>query len=353
MAGLAAEQISDLITSTLKDLGRMRFTEIASTLQRYHALPHMLKEKKVKFQGGVGIRWNVLAEHSGAARHTALYDTDVVDVKDVLTFGSVPWRNTETSYAFDLREFDMNMGAAEIVDLVQVRRADSLISLAELMETAMWSKPTNSTDQKTPYGLQYWLVSAGSSSFKGFRTVNASGFSGGRGLIDSSVYTRWSNWADRYTSVTKTDLVEKMREGAEKTDFTSPIDTPNYDRGRPDMYYYMDYATKASLKNVAEKQNDQLGFDVDAAEGKLRFQGHPVSYVPKLDAATGSPILQIDWSVLHPVFLNNWYMKETKPYMAPGQHNVRRVHIDFTWNTRCHNLRRLAIFDTADWSAAA
>lgn len=348
MPGVAVENISDVITTTLRKLGRLKFTNLAFDLQRYHALPHIFKRKKKGVSGGYGDRFNVLAEDSGAARDTLLYEVDTVPIQDVATYGFVPFRNTETSYGFDVREQAFNQpGFEQIVDLVQMRRAASLTSLAKHMEARLWGQPDDSSDERKAYGLKYWFTS---STTKGFNGGNKTNFSAGPANLNCDTHDAWKHWTGRYAARTQDDLGDLMRECAEKIDFTSPIDCPEYDRGKPDMYLYMNYDTKADIKKWMEQQNDQLGRDVDSAEGRVTFQGHPMSYVPFLDGATGDPVLFVDWTVLFPIFQNGWWMKETKPYMSPGQHNGRRVHIDFVWNLRCHNRRRLGLIDSSSWS---
>jgi hypothetical protein len=49
MAVIQADDIADLTTSTLRDLGRMRFTEVASDLQDFIAMGQLLRRERVSF----------------------------------------------------------------------------------------------------------------------------------------------------------------------------------------------------------------------------------------------------------------------------------------------------------------
>ena len=188
MATLTDAEISDLVTSTLQDLGRMRFTQIAQRVQHYEVMGKMLKKDKLQFDdGGYGIKRTIMVDHSNAARHVGLYETDDVNVGDVLQTIAIPWRHLTTNFAYERREILENSGVSRIVKLLDVRRTDAMISMAELMETAFWSKPADSTDETKPFGISYWIVYNATTGFNG---GNATGFTTGPGGLDSATYTR-------------------------------------------------------------------------------------------------------------------------------------------------------------------
>ena len=84
MAALQASDIADLITTTQKDLGRMKWTDISYSLQEHVALPMILQKEKVSYQSGNALQWNVQTATSGAAKDTGLYAIDNVNVTDVM-----------------------------------------------------------------------------------------------------------------------------------------------------------------------------------------------------------------------------------------------------------------------------
>ena len=69
---LSSDQIDDLVTGTLDDLGRFRWTEIATDLQEFIALPQILNQERVGFESGVGVQKNIMVDHSGNARHVGM-----------------------------------------------------------------------------------------------------------------------------------------------------------------------------------------------------------------------------------------------------------------------------------------
>tara|TARA_R110000824_G_scaffold6238_3_gene28883 strand:+ start:740 stop:1783 length:1044 start_codon:yes stop_codon:yes gene_type:complete len=345
---LSHDQILDLVKATQKELGRMKWTEIATDLSHYEVLPKMLKKDRVQFETGEGLQRNVMTEESGAAKHVGLYNVDDVNVSDVLQNIDVPFRHTTTNYAFDRREKAMNGGAEQIVDLIRVRRADSMISLAVLLESTFWSKPTDSTDKVTPFGLFYWIVQNASEGFNG---GNPAGFSSGAGNLSSTTFPRWANYTNSYAAsggVSKTDLIKKLRKAHRKTDFRSPVDIPDYRTGRGQNYrLYVNESTISDMEDVGEGQNENLGRDLAPMDGTIAFRRNPVVYIPKLDDETNNPVFLVNWSVFNIFFLRGEHLREEGPDKVASQHNVYQVHVDLTWNTLCTNRRRLGVIYAA------
>ena len=336
---ITVDDIGDMIVSTRKHEGELRWTDIASELQHYHALPQLLKEEKVLFDAGRGIQRNLQVEFGNAARNVGLYENDNVNVPDVMKTIDIPWRHTTTDYAIERREIAMNRKPERIVELIRTRRAASMISLAKRIETDFWSKPVDSSDETTPFGVFYWIVP---NSTQGFNGGNPAGFTAGAGGLDSSVYTEWANWTDQYVEVSKDDLVDKMNLAYLKTDFMSPVDIPDYQRGADRYVIYCNLETYRKFRRIGERQNENIGNDIDAYNGKIRFNDNPIRWVPQLDTDATNPVLFINWAIFFIGFLEGEYMNEDKPRRAPNQHTVVKVHIDLSWNTVCDNRRRLA-----------
>lgn len=344
MPTLQADNIGDLVTLTQKQLGRNKWSDISLSLQNYVALPNILKSQKVVVDGGYGLQWNVQVRNAGLARNVGLWETDSVNVQDVMVNASAPWRHTTVSYAIEKHEVSINSGPSRIVDLVQVRRHTAMNDLAEIMETNFWSKPTDSTDTVKPFGVPYWIVKNNSTGFNG---GNPSGFTAGAGGLSSSTYANWSNYTAQYTAVTKDDLIRKARAAAYKTNFIAPNPNPNYARGESQRFgHYMNYATLASLEEILEAQNQNLGNDLASKDGMTMFRRLPCTPVAYLDADTTNPWYGIDWSVFQPSFLSGWYMNEVTMPPLSNQHNVIVTHIDNSYNFQCFNRRQLFVLAT-------
>jgi hypothetical protein len=332
---LQADNLPDLIASTLKDLGEMKITEIATDLQDHVAMKNLLKKNRVVLESGTGIQWDVMVTQSGAARTVGLYASDNVNVGDVLVQANAPWRHLTTNYAFDAREMDMNRSPRRIVDLLKIRRIDCMISLAELMEDLFWRAPAT-TNTLDPYGVPYWITKNNTEGFNGGMFTGYTAIGG----LSSTTYPRWQNWSGQYTSVTKDDLIRKMRHMAVKTNFRPPVDgIPTFNTG-DNHGIYANYTTIGLLEEQLEAQNDNLGNDVASKDGDVLFRRSKVQYVPKLDADTTDPVYFINWGVFKTFILRGWWLKESKINMQPGQHTVASVHVDATLNWICRDRRR-------------
>lgn len=346
MAYLQADDIADLIKTTQRDLGRMKWSDISYTLQEHVALPMLLQREKVSFQSGYGIQWNIATATSGAAKDTEMYATDSVNVSDVMQTANIPWRHVTTNYAIERREVAMNRAPAEIVDLVRIRRNDAMIDLAKHMETRFWTKPTSSTDTQQMYGIPYWIVYPGTTTNTNGAFEGANPYSGvGAGNLSSVTYPNWANWACTYTAITSTDLIRKWRRAATFTNFKAPVPSPSYNTGN-NYGYYTNYSVIGPLEEALEAQNDNLGNDVASKDGRLMFRQVPVTWVPYLEANTANPVYGINWGVLKPAFLAGEYMREEGPTPASTQHSVFVTHVDTTLNLMCTNRRMNFVLGT-------
>lgn len=341
MATLQADGLLDLVASTLKDLGEMRITEIATDLQNHVAMRELMRKNRVSIEAGQGLQWDVMVQHSGGASFTGLYATDNVNVGQVLKQATLPWRHSTANYAIDHRELAMNRNPRRIVDLLKIRRIDCMIATAELMETAFWGFPA-STDDKTPHGIAYHIVKNSSTGFYGGAQSGYNDVSG----LSPTTYPRWRNWTALYTDVSKDDLLPKWREAAVKTNFVPPVDgIPTFNTGNA-YGFYTNYGVIQTLESLLEGQNDNLGNDLASKDGATVFKRTPVMYVPKLDADTTGPVYGVNWGVFKTVILQGWWLKELKIENVPGQHTVTAVHIDNTFNWLNRDRRRNFVLAT-------
>lgn len=346
MPVLQADDIDDVMITTQKQLGRLKWTSIAYDLQEYVFMLQMLQKERITYESGYGVRKQIMVGTSDQATHSGLYDEDEIGVGNIWAEFSTPFRHTKVPYAYDVREMAMNEGAARLVNALKGKRYDGLVSLAKLMESTGWSKPDDDTDNVTPFGVPYWITmySDGNTGV-GMNGTNPVGFSSGRAGISSGDYSQWANWTAKYTDITKADLITSMREIHTKTRFQSPVPHPSYNRGNR-LGIYAPYSVIAGLETVGEAQNENLGRDIASMDGKIVFRGTPITWVPQLDGSSftaSAPIYYINWGCLNIFFLKGFYMAETPPLRSRGSHNVREVWIDCTWNTEATDLRRMGV----------
>lgn len=336
MATIQAENVGDLIADTLRDLGSPKFTDISSNIQRHPAMKNLLRKNRHVLESGTGIQYNVLVAQSNAARNTSIGASDSVNQVDGMIQANTVWRNTVTSYMIEGRLSAMNREPARIVDFVKQQRIMAMISLAELMESNFWGAPA-ATDVLTPLGLPYWVTK---NATKGFNGGVLSGYTTVAN-INPTTYPNWQNWTAPYTAVTRDDFIRQAREAATKTDFMPPVDgVPSPNTG--DEYgFYTNYPVVQQLEEAVESQNDNLGNDVAARDGKALFRRVPVEWIPWLDRDTTNPFYGINWGWFKTYILRGWWLKETNIEYTPGQHTVASHYIDCTYNfisknRRCH-----------------
>jgi hypothetical protein len=346
---LSAEAIADLVTTTQNELGELKWTDLASNYQNYVVLPQILKKKKIRIRSGAQISRNIMLKHSNAARFVGLYATDVVAVKNVMSTITVPWRHGTTNYAIERREVAMNREPRRIVELVQEKRADAMIAMAELLEENFWH--TISDDDVTPFGIQYWVV-WGSGSSTGAHTYAASAnhgnFASGPGGL-SSTNKGWGNFTFTYTNLDKADGLPKLRKALRECGYKPPVSIPQYDSGPPSYGLYVNGDTIQTMEDIGEGQNENLGRDIAVMDGQIMVRKIPVVWVSYLDDySTSDPIWGIDWSVFKPYFLDGEYLNEqTEPGRFP-QHTVTKTFVDLTANYVCENRRKLFVGAKAD-----
>lgn len=357
MAVLQAADIGDIVTSTLRELGRFKLQNLMHTIQRFTILPSMLQERRVVVESGYETRFNVQTGIGGNAKQVGLFDTDVTNVVDTTTFATAPFRFTKTSYQFDEREIPMNSGASQIFNLIKSRRQAEFGHMVELMEDEGWGKPATVADNESIWGLPYHAVPNATKGFNGKnpQAEDAAAFSDQQG-INSTVETQHANYTDTYAAVSKDDLIDALSEAAAKTRFIAPMpQMPGYGGDAPDTILYTDYVTQNAIKRLGEQQNENLGRDIDSMAGRVTFQGNPIVWVPQLDDTTKvDPHIITTLSGTNPVYLWNWakaqiqilkgfFMREKGPFMASGQPLVAKVRIDTGWNLRVFERRAMSV----------
>lgn len=317
-------EVNDLVTATLFNDQKKRASNIDPTLLRnYPAARRLVKKSQVKEQGGKEIRFNVNVTGSNAAQSFGAFHTTTRTVSDHLKQGSMQLKNDKTDFSFDILEEEFNQGAYEIIDHIENREQQAMISLTKKIESDFWSFAA-STDNLTPQGILYWLPYCSSAGFVG---TAPSGYSTVAG-IDYSVYTGWKSYGDQYVAVSEDDACLKMRTAFSKVDFEPPLDTMivgDYNLGNQ-YGVYMNLSTIQQFENRAKDQNENLGPDVDSMNGRVMFRRTPLTQVAALDSNTRDPIIGINWGQLRNYVMSGWWMKRMKN--PPASHQPLVVSVD-------------------------
>ncbi len=339
---LIATSLGDLVQTTLRDLGRLRFSEFATNLQVHTAMSNLLRKNRIELESGYGIQFDAMVGQTGAAANVGLGASDNVNIVDVMTQGTADWRNSTTNYALIGQEVAMNREPSRIVNLVQTRRIAAMISLAELMEANFWGPPVALADNLTPWGVNTWFVKNATEGFNGGVPTGYTVIGG----INPTTYPNWNNWTYQYVAPSRDDLIRHWRRAARFTGFRPPVDgIPTFNTG--DEYgYYSNNGVIEPLEEALESQNDNLGNDVGSKDGDLMFHKRPVTWIPKLEADTTNPVYGIQWGEFKTFILKGWWLKETAVPIYPGQHTMSAQFVDLTYQWVCKNRRRNFVLAT-------
>jgi len=343
--GLAFSEIDDAVLETQSKLiKRGAFVDMQTDLTDHVAVRQMWKGRQKQFAGGEDWRFDVQMDHNHSARTVGLYESDSSSLTDTMKAGKVPVRHVNAHYIYDKHEPAFQRGGKKIVDLVKIKYVGMMVSLFEFLEEILWSKPTDSTDVKTPYGITYWITK---SATEGFYGVDPSGFTDGRAGISSGDYPRFANWTARYAAVTKEDLIRKIRRAHRRTRFRSPVSHETPALAAMKNGIYTNDSVIGLLEERLEDQNMNLGNDIASKDGKTLFKSTPIIYAPKLDDDSTNPIYLLDWKWLAVGVLAGWANNLSAPYMVPNKHLVSRVDLDASLNMICTDPRRQTVISTA------
>lgn len=339
--GLSFQEIDDAVLLTQNNLIKKgAFTNMQTDINDHVAVREMWKNRQKQFQGGKKWEISYQMDHNHSARTVGLYEQDGSSVGDTMVHGEVDIRHLNSHYIYDQREPDFQRGGHAIVDLIKTRYSAMMVSFYELLEEILWGKPEDDTDNKTPYGIQYWITK---STSQGFNGGDPTGFPNGRAGISTSTYPRYANYTDAFSSITSSDLVRKMRRAHRQTRFRSPLSHAEPKMGSMGNGIYTNDTIIGQMEEVLEENNMSLGNDLAAKEGKVLFKSTPVQYAPYLDYDEDNPVYLLDWQWLAIGVMPGWENNLSKPYMVPGKHNVRRVDLDASLNMACTDPRRHAV----------
>jgi len=337
--------IDDAVLLTQDQLiARGAFTDLQTDLSDHVAVRELWDKRKKKFTGGYEWTFQAQTDHNHSARSVGLYETDGTQLTDTFVQGKVSPRHINASYIYDQHEPAFQQGSVAVVNLVKSRYIGMIISYFEYLEEVLWGKPTDSADDKTPFGVSYWVLKHATEGFNG---ANPTGFTAGRAGIDSETYTRWSNWAAQYADITTADLLRKMRRASRRTNFRSPVSHANPDMGAMGNGIYVNDPTVGLLEEKLEQNNMNLGNDLASKDGKTLFKSTPIQYAPFLNYDSTDPVYMLDWKSLGIGVMAGWEKNVSKPMPVANKSKVRRVDLDVTLNMVCTDLRRQAVISKA------
>lgn len=348
MATQAAD-IRDLVTLTLPQFKKFKFTDISSDYQETVAFKRIFSQKKMKNDDGdgVSIKWQLMTDTNGSARFVGLGFTAVLAIPSTFIQGETPWRGWTYNWSADIAEPAMQGSATKIFDILKGRKFAAVGDIIKLTERALWRAASLTSDDV--YGIPNYIVKSNTAATlannDGFNGLVPSGHTTVAG-ISPTTYPRWRNYATQYTNVTPTDFVRKATRMANKIRFMPLVnDMPIYDTGM-DYASYTNYGLYSAVTELAQSQNDNLGFDIAAADGKAMFRRGKFSWLQELEQDTTNPFYMIDWGVMYAARMRSLWEKDIPVDVNPQQPTMMSVHTVTRCNLICLDRRKHGVLAT-------
>lgn len=348
------KDIQDLLTTTLNTIRREKFTDMSQELTEYIVVPYLLTKRgglMVK-KGGVGIEETLMVEHGGRSRFVGEYDEDVIVVIDHLKKMRLFYSLLTDNLAYTRSETLDNRAPERINNIIKPRRRAMYLRVAETMEENFFQTP-DADDDLTPWGLKYWIVK---NSTAGFNGGYPSGFTR-IANINLVEVPQFKNYTDQYVSISKTDLILRMRRAHRRTNWRSPRRDPGVEGDTsPRRLLLTNEDCIEGFENIGEAQNENLGRDLSSMtagqnnfrgsmglrqtpDGEILFKRHPLVYARSFDSDTSDPVYGMDMNTFHAMTQQGDNMRLGDFARAPNQHRVFAAHLDHKHQTICTNRR--------------
>lgn len=326
---LTVYELNDIINSVLKHDLKGRMTNLDPTLLRgYPYANRIMRENIAKIKSGTDIKWEVNVDSGPTADNYGVYQTFTRTGGNSIKYASMQMKGTHSYYMFDVQEEDVNSGEHQLVDHIKNKDQNAQINLVKKIESQGWGN-ADSTDNLAPQGFLYWLPHVSSATVVQTGTY-PSGYTDVAGL-SATTYPAHASWGATYTAVVEADLIDKLDTVMTETRFMSPLTSmliKDFSTGW-DWALYCRYSVLKAMKLLAKQQNDNLGFDLDPADGRTAYRGIMVEDVPYLANDTRNSVIGVNWGVTKHFVQREWWMKRMK---APG---VNEQPLVTTWDIFC------------------
>lgn len=367
MAGIQIEQAVDLLTGTLAKFDK-DVVEIALKNQTAEIVNRWFKDDKKVVTGGDSVKFYLQLKRSNNASHTRLYDTDDVNIAQVISEGEVKWTHAKTAWAYDIRELAMNKGNPQrVFNILEAKVKAAIHDLVIELEEAAWRTPASSTDDLAPHGLPTWLVQADADTetgaftgYVGDYTLAAdteSAYSTVAGLACTATSNPyWANYYADHNNNIDDSLLRLLSKAFLNTNFETPTVASEALDPKSNFSNFRMYTSQdviLNLEAIARKSDDKVGFDLGKYAGATIFKGIPFKWINDLDTELtfvrgADPIYGVNHNHFYPIVLADNNFRRTPPSVVKGSHNVLEGFIDLTYAYVCDN-RRTAGFLISDW----
>ena len=349
---LLPDQLDDFTTLTLDNFKKKSWVDLSLDNQHHCFAAKFLSGKaRTPYQGGAHLNWKVQTTNTGTAKFSELYSVEATAVKDLMTTAKVPFTKATVNFSYDVDEQSFQSDRETIIREIDIRRHSAVNDYFELMEAALWSSPASDSESpRTPLGIPFWIQKSATTPGGAFTGGDPSGHSSGAANINVADVPNWKNWSGNYTSVSRDDLIAKMRKAIAHTYFQAPKQFAELGNGKgdSDWAFYTTYSVVEDMEKLLESRNDNLGVDLAKYAGSVVVKGNPVIWVPYLDSNDSSnPIYGVNHKVLQYHYKTGKDMLWHPPQKAARQHTTREVHMDSWGQFICLNRRRLFVLYVA------
>ena len=355
---LSIEQIDDFVNSIHQKFAgeeKLAAQDLSLPLQEYKYASRLFSGNLKKDTMSTSqCKWKVKVATNDNFQTVGLYHRDSSTRVNTLDEGELKWALTTNNYHYDIDEEIFRTGGRQIYDYIEGLETDLMTSFYTGMEDLIFGPgPVGPT--QSPFSvasLLWWITSTNdgvteNNAPEGFNGAEPVGWtSNGVGGISCSQYPQWRNRTFPYTSVSRSDFVEKTINSMDLCQFTPPVKRPDIvDQKTSNWELLTTHSVLASGRRLLQLGNDNIGDDMAAHSGTVYIRGTPMTWVPawtnqnSVNARTDGVILGVNWSTFKAYYAAGRQMRKRKAFQHPDMSNVRVRCMDDSVQMVCFNRR--------------
>ncbi|MCJ7828714.1 MAG: hypothetical protein MUP81_03115 [Dehalococcoidia bacterium] len=348
-SGISLSQFLTLLNATRDYFIPDKLT-MTLTYPRYEVINDILRNRK-KTATGERYTTNIQLENATNGGAVGMFFVqDVSNIYDTDQKIISEWKHYTNNVSYDLAQIDINRGdKIKEYDYIKSQKMAMYRKTADDIQEQWWSAPATSSDATSIFGPPCWLTKGTDNSTGGFTGTSGYYLDGNTfdcGGKSASTYPKWASYyADHNGNLNET-LLDMMGDANRATDFEAPLIPAGTVSGvetavpKKVVYYTTNNVIK-QVEKIARNSDDRIGFDLGKYAGETLYKGIPFRYVKQLDTASTylwgtDPIYAINFDVLYPVVLQNWYFRTDEGKNAFA-HNVVTEYVDLYWLVHCEN----------------
>lgn len=311
---------------------------------RYEVLNDILRRRK-KTATGERYTTNIQLEDATNGGAVGMFFVqDVSNIYDTDHKVISEWRHYTNNVSYDLAQVDINKGdKVKEYDYIKSQKMAMYRKTGDDLQEQFWSAPATSGDTNKVIGPGCWFGMGTDGSTGDFSSTSGYYLDGNTfdlGTLSATTYPKWGSYYADHNGNLNENLLDLLVNACLDTDFEAPLiemgKVAGVEEGISDKVMF--YTTKNVIKNIekiARNSDDRIGYDLGKYRGKTTYKGIVFNHVKLLDTASTylwgtDPIFGINWNVIYPVVLQNWYFRTDEGKNAFA-HNVVTEYVDLYW----------------------